>query len=375
MKQNICFTNNLKKELFNIIIKEKPLRILFVTTNKSFNSLKIQEIINPIISNFKTKRFYEFDNNPKLTDVKKGVGLIKKYQPDLIIAIGGGSVIDMGKLINVLSNNENYKDLIKNNCNLKDSKIPMIAIPTTSGTGSESTSFAVLYINNKKYSVSNKNMLPNYAIIDSSLCNTMSKSLRAASAFDAFSQSIESYWSINSTIKSKKISLKAIKMINKNILNSFKKNEKARHAMAIAANLSGQAINITKTTAPHALSYYISTKHGIQHGHAVALTLGKFLILNKPLHNSNINEKRGYKFLINSMKTLYKTLGVKSGEEASKYWYDLMNKTGLESNISKACKINKNGLRTIIAKVDQNRLKNNPVQVTTKQLMTTLWNS
>ena len=75
------------------------------------------------------------------------------------------------------------------------------------------------------------------------------------------------------------------------------------------------------------------------------------------------------------MKTLYKTLGVKSGEEASKYWYDLMNKTGLESNISKACRINKNGLKRIIAKVDQNRLKNNPVQVTTKQLMTTFWNS
>ena len=87
MKQNICFTNNLKKELFNIVIKEKPLRILFVTTNKSFNSLKIQESINPIVSNFKSKRFYEFDNNPKLTDVNKGVDLIKKYQPDLIISI------------------------------------------------------------------------------------------------------------------------------------------------------------------------------------------------------------------------------------------------------------------------------------------------
>ena len=375
MKQNICFTNNLKKELFNIVSKENPLRILFVTTNKSFNSLKTQESINPIMSNFKSKRFYGFDNNPKLTDVNKGVNLVKEYQPDLLIAIGGGSVIDMGKLINVLSNNEKYKDLIKKNYNLKDSKIPMIAIPTTSGTGSESTSFSVLYINNKKYSVSNEKMLPNYAIIDSSLCNTMSKSLRASSAFDAFSQSIESYWSINSTIKSKKISLKAIKIINKNILNSFKKNEKARHAMAIAANLSGQAINITKTTAPHALSYHISTKYGIQHGHAVALTLGKFLILNKPLDDSNINEKRGYKFLINSMKALYKTLGVKSGEEASKYWYDLMDKAGLEPNISKACRINKNGLKRIIAKVDQNRLKNNPVQVTTKQLMTTLWNS
>ena len=121
------------------------------TANKSYLKSDIQSLVNPIIKNYSIKRFYGFDNNPKLRDVKKGIELLKDFKPDMIISIGGGSVIDMGKLINILSQNTNSSELIKNNIKLKKSKLKMVAIPTTSGTGSESTSFAVVYINNKKY--------------------------------------------------------------------------------------------------------------------------------------------------------------------------------------------------------------------------------
>ena len=373
MKQKIIFTSDLKNRLFNIVSKLKPSKILFVTSNKSFFTLNIKSLIEPITSIYQTSRFYGFDDNPKLIDVNKGVNILKKFTPDVIISIGGGSVMDMGKLINILSQNIDYKDLIRNNSSLKKSKTPLIAVPTTSGTGSESTSFSVIYINNKKYSVSNKSMLPDYALIDASLSDTMSNKLRASSAFDAFSQSIESYWSINSTQESKKISIRAIKLINNNIIKSFNFDREARIAMAKAANLSGQAINITKTTAPHALSYRISSKYGLQHGHAVALTLGKFFILNNPQDNTNITDKRGYEFLGRTMKSLFKTLEVKSSQEASNYWYKLMRKTGLESNINKACSLTKKDLLGIIKSIDQLRLKNNPVKVTNRDMMRVLW--
>ena len=281
--------------------------------------------------------------------------------------------MDMGKLINILSQNPKYKDLIRNNSNFKISKIPLIAIPTTSGTGSESTSFSVIYINNKKYSVSDMSMLPDYALIDISLSSTMSKKLRASSAFDAFSQSIESYWSINSTKASKILSIQAIKLIHTNLIKSLNNDKSARTAMAKAANLSGQAINITKTTAPHALSYRISTKYGLQHGHAVALTLGKFFILNYPQNDINISDRRGYKFVMSTMKSLFNALGVKSSEEASDYWYNLMKKTGLEPNINIACSLTKNDLLGIIRGVDQFRLKNNPIKVTDKDMLGVFW--
>jgi alcohol dehydrogenase len=373
MKQKIFFTQKLRDKLFGIVEKLKPKKILFVTANKSYLKSDIQSLVNPIIKNYSIKRFYGFDNNPKLSDVKKGIELLKDFKPDMIISIGGGSVIDMGKLINILSQNTNSSELIKNNIKLKKSKLKMVAIPTTSGTGSESTSFAVVYINNKKYSVSHKSMMPDYAFIDSNLSNSMSKRLRASSAFDAFSQSIESYWSINSTIKSKNISRKAITLIKNNIIASFKNSFDARAAMARAANLSGQAINITKTTAPHALSYKISSKYGLQHGHAVALTLGKFFIINAPKDDINILDKRGHKYLLKTMKSLFKILEVTSAQEASAYWYNLMQRTGLESNVIKACSLNKDGLKKIILSVDQFRLKNNPVKIDNTDLAQALW--
>jgi alcohol dehydrogenase len=373
MKQKIIFTSNLKDKLFNIVTKLKPSKILFVTANKSFIKLNIKLLIEPITNKYISKRFFGFDNNPKLTDVNKGIKVLKGFQPDIIISIGGGSVMDMGKLINILSQNPKYKDLIRNNSSFKISKIPLIAIPTTSGTGSESTSFSVIYINNKKYSVSDMSMLPNYALIDASLSSTMSKKLRASSAFDAFSQSIESYWSINSTKASKVLSIQAIKLIHTNIMKSLNNDKSARTAMAKAANLSGQAINITKTTAPHALSYRISTKYGLQHGHAVALTLGKFFILNYPHYDINISDRRGYKFVVSTMKSLFNILNVKSSEEASDYWYKLMEKTGLEPNINVACSLTKNDLLGIFRGVDQFRLKNNPIKVTTKDMLGVFW--
>lgn len=373
MNQKIIFTNDLKSKLFKIVSKLKPARILFVTANRSFVKLDIGSILEPIISEYITARFNSFDVNPKLNDVNRGVKLLKNFRPNIIIAIGGGSVIDMSKLIGILSQNSNYKDIIKSDLELKPSKIPLIAIPTTSGTGSESTSFSVIYINNKKYSVSNKSMLPEYAVIDHRLSSTMSKKLRASSAFDAFSQSIESYWSINSTKASKDLSAKAIKLISNNILQSFNNNTKAKIAMAKAANLSGQAINITKTTAPHALSYRISSKYDIQHGHAVALTLGKFFLLNTPNDRSIVIDKRGNKYLEQTMRSLFKILNVKSAEHASQFWYKLMKKCGLEPDIIKACSLSKNDLTGIIRSVDQVRLKNNPVKVSSKDIFQVIW--
>ena len=89
MKQKIIFTSNLKDKLFNIVTKLKPSKILFVTANKSFIKLNIKSLIEPITNKYISKRFFGFDNNPKLTDVNKGIKVLKGFQPDIIISIGG----------------------------------------------------------------------------------------------------------------------------------------------------------------------------------------------------------------------------------------------------------------------------------------------
>ena len=112
----------------------------------------------------------------------------------MIIAIGGGSVIDMGKLINILDaqSNKNVSQLIKNSALVQSKGLPLIAIPTTFGTGSEATHFAVVYINKVKYSLAHSYILPDYAIVEPALSYKLPSKIAATSAMDALSQAVES---------------------------------------------------------------------------------------------------------------------------------------------------------------------------------------
>ena len=367
--QKIFFGNNQQSRLKSLIKSIKPNMIFLVTGDKSYLLSGSKKLIDEVSMGYKTYRFSNFSNDPKLEDVKNGVELIKKIKPDLIISIGGGSAIDMGKQINILSKNtKDIKNIIIQKKHLKKSNIPLIAIPTTSGTGSESTSFSVMYIDKKKYSVESKHMIPDYAFIIPKLGNKMSKRLRASTAFDAFSQAIESYWSINSTKQSKTISSRAIKLIKENLTKSMKGNEQSRSHMYKAANLSGQAINITKTTAAHAISYVISSKFNLQHGHSVALTLGKFFKFNMPDSNKKISDPRGAKYLNRTMKTLYKILGFKDFKQCERYWYSSLNKLNLVTSFKKIGLTKQSDINYLVDKVDNNRLQNNPIYVSPESL-------
>ena len=239
----------------------------------------------------------------------------------------------MGKLIRLISIHKGTKEQFLNNkFIIKQNLCPFIALPTTAGTGSEETDFAVVYSNKLKYSIMIENLKPNLSLIDPYFTKSTSKYLSASAGFDALTQSIESYWSINSSKESREISEKSITIIL-NFLKEFifKKTKKSRLQMAIASNLSGKAINITKTTAPHALSYQITQSLNIPHGHAVALTLGRFFIINE--YNKEIQvRKKEYEKIIDS---LYNILDVKNAKEAFTFWYKFMVECGLEIDFKK----------------------------------------
>ena len=110
MKQRIVFGNNKIKQLRKIIETINPKTILILTGNKSYNRSGSKKLIEFLIKGYKNQRFYNFSTDPKYEDVKKGVKLIKEINPELIIAVGGGSVIDMAKQINILSNNKYNKN-------------------------------------------------------------------------------------------------------------------------------------------------------------------------------------------------------------------------------------------------------------------------
>ena len=160
--------------------------------------------------------------------------------------------------------------------------IPLVAIPTTAGSGSEATHFAVIYDDdNQKHSVANQGLLPTLTILNYSLSYKLRPYLKAVCGLDAFAQAIESYWSVQATEESRKYSLQALDLIYNNLRKSVHDSDLEAHKkMVEGSNLAGKAINIAKTTACHALSYYFTSKFGLAHGHAVSLTLGRVYEFN-----------------------------------------------------------------------------------------------
>ncbi|MBH44267.1 MAG: alcohol dehydrogenase [Gammaproteobacteria bacterium] len=341
---------------------------LLITGKNSYNSHSIDQKLSSTLLNMNITKFNDFSVNPKITDAVKGIKLLELIKPDIIIAIGGGSVIDMAKQINILSaqNLDDIENIVQNQNLIQKPGIPLVAIPTTTGTGSESTHFAVTYINKKKYSLAHKYMLPSYCIVDPILSYTMPPKLTASCGMDALTQSVESYWSVNSTEESKRYARESILLIIKNIINAVSGSEEAKNEMALAAHYSGKAINISKTTAPHAISYPLSMYFNISHGHAVALTLGYFFTINSTLENVDIIDKRGKEYLSSNMYELFNLFSKKNGDDCKDFWYKLMHQINLETNISKLGVRTNEDIDKILENVDPNRIRNNPVQIDKK---------
>jgi len=202
--------------------------------------------------------FNKFTSNPVVDDVAAGVALFEKTGCDFIISFGGGSAIDTAKSIK--------KDI---------GQVCHLAIPTTAGTGSEATRFAVLYEAGEKQSIENDALLPEYVILNASYLQTLPLYHKKSAMLDALCQAIESIWSVNHTYESVAYALSAVRTIFDNVDAYLQDNGDAASALRIlnASHLAGKAINITKTTAPHAMSYKLTTKFGLAHGHAVALCM------------------------------------------------------------------------------------------------------
>ena len=351
--------------------------ILLVTGDELFSKSGAKAAIHPFLRNKNVTKFSEFMINPALEDVMKGIEAFKQNQPDLILAVGGGSVLDMAKLISILSvqSTENIESIIYDQELIHEKGVPCVAIPTTAGTGSEATHFAVVYVNKVKYSLAHDYMLPDYSIIDFQLSCSVSKKVAASCAMDALSQAVESFWAVGSTKESKEYATRAITSILPIMEQAVNNQDSStQERMAIGANFSGKAINISKTTAAHAISYPITTHFHVPHGHAVALTLGEFFVINSNFEKNQILDQRGSKYLKEVMNELYKIFNCVDAQSCRRKWHNIMNQIGLERNLFNLG-INKGAdIELITSNINLERLDNNPVKVD-KQILDDLFAS
>ena len=306
--------------------------------------------------------FDDFAPNPKYADVMRGIKFWYTHPCDIMIAIGGGSAIDMAKLIGICgAHRGQYRELLTGEIPIRDKAAPLIAIPTTAGTGSEATHFAVVYVGGQKYSVVHANVLPDYAIIDPNLTANLPPSITAHTGLDALSQAVESLWSVNATAQSRVFASEALRLVLDNLEAAVHRPTlDVRANMCRAAHLSGKAINISKTTAPHAISYTLTSQFGVPHGLAVALTLGAVLIYNNGVTSSDCWHPKGVAQVQNDIRGINRLIGVESSEEARKHIDDLISTIGCPTRLRQIGVDTAADLETIVQNVNTERLKNNP---------------
>lgn len=361
MGQQIIYGEDSTEKIANLLNQVSCRKFLLVCDN-SYPFLNIKDEIDSLP--FEHVMFSGFTSNPLYEDVCEGVNLFKEERCDCILAIGGGSSIDVGKCIKLfcgMNPKENYLEQ-----GYLDTKIPLIALPTTAGTGSESTRYAVIYYKGKKQSITHDSILPNFAVLDCNVLKTLPECQKKCTMLDALCQGIESWWSVNSTEESREYSHQTVVSIMDNWRAYLCGHDDAAQEIMLAANYSGKAINIAQTTAPHAMSYKLTSLYGLPHGHAVAICLPEVweYMLG---HMENCIDGRGTEYLSSVFADIAHALGCESPADAVVKFRNLLSELGMDYPVSRN---RGQDLDILTRSVNAVRLKNNPVSLGSSTLRT-----
>lgn len=301
-------------------------------------------------------QFCDFTPNPLYEDVCNGVRLFHEHACRFIVAVGGGSAIDVAKCIKLFSSMNEDELFLKQSFEANETRL--LAIPTTAGTGSESTRFAVIYYAGEKQSITHEDIVPDYVILEPGVLDTLPLFQRKCTLMDAFCQAIESYWSINSTDESKVFSTKAIQLILPHYTSYLNGDNSFNAQMMTASHYAGQAINITQTTAAHAMSYKISSLFSLPHGYAVCLCLPavwEFMLE----HMDQVIDNRGSQYVAEIFRQISGLLGFEEPQEAIQWFRTLLNDLNLHPPVT----VTPEEIEILSSSVNPVRLHNNPVQL------------
>jgi alcohol dehydrogenase class IV len=355
-------TEDLKK-----YINDKSFKKIFILCGKkSFVTSGADTCLKDIDAEKKIKIFYKKSEIPVIEELVEIINDIKNFKPDLILAVGGGAVIDYAKIANVVDVREDLADLIVNySYPFKKKYTKLTVIPTTAGSGAEVTSNAVIYVKGIKHSFESELLIPdNFFLIPEFLISAPNK-IKASAGFDAIAQALESLVSRKSNDKSVEYASKSLKVsVNSFISFINDPNMKNSTEMSIASNLAGKAINISKTTAPHAVSYPFTSLFNISHGHAVSLFFEDFFKFS----HDNLQKSKTSFDLKKRFDLIFKLFDVSNINDFNSKISFLKKKARLEDDLSKLKIDLKKNSENIINGINLLRLGNNPLEINHKDI-------
>ena len=343
--------------LDNWIIETKVKKILLVCDGSIWHQKTFNEHLEEMDKiGVEMIGFRDFQPNPLYENVQDGVKFFREEKCEAIIAVGGGSAMDVAKCIKLYANlpgdGENGSWLT---AGYVANDIPFLAMPTTAGTGSEATRYAVIYFDGKKQSVTSESFIPDTVLMDPECLKTLPLYQKKATMMDALCHAIESFWSVNSTDESKEYSKAAIKGVIDNMDGYLANTEEGRANMLRAANTAGKAINITQTTAGHAMCYKITSLFGAAHGHAAALC-DRILF---PWMIENIEkciDPRGQEYVSHTLDEIGQAMGCTDAKVGAEKLTSIF--ASLELQVPEATEDQFEELKTSVNPV---RLKNHPI--------------
>ena len=364
--QIVLGKKNLKEELKSFF-QEHSFRRIFLVAGSSFSKLPIGEELQELFSELYIAfyHFSDFRANPRLEEVEEGIQAFSAFRGDSILAVGGGSALDTAKCIKLFTGLSKEKPYPEQE--FQENGIPLLVHPTTAGTGSESTPFAVIYQDGEKCSVEHESIYPKYRIEDSRSLRSLSLYQKKATLLDALSHAMEAIWSKYSNEDSRAYGQKAISLILMNYkaylsLENEKDAKNLGGAVALegpseqvledvaeAANLAGKAIAVTKTTAGHALSYKLGSIYQLPHGLATAM-------VNRALYPFMCREKSRMTDPENLL-FLAKCFSAETEEEGAKRYLEILEDLEILPNLS----VKEGDLENLVAAVNPERLSNHPI--------------
>lgn len=267
------------KHLLDYVRRGNFRRVFIFSGQRSFSWFEANRFVEELRRFVAVTRLAEVRPNPDFDSLRLSVEAVSKNNPDIVIGIGGGSVLDLAKLSRALHDNPTVDPatLTTEAPHLDARATQLVLVPTTAGSGAEATHFAVLYRDGIKHSVAGESLLADHIVLDSALVGGGEPQQLAASGLDALCQCIESLWARAATVESRKTAYEGLVATSSSLVGMVQGDKGLAKPLLWGSHMSGRAINISKTTAPHSLSYYLTTHFGVPHGIAVASTIGHFI--------------------------------------------------------------------------------------------------